>query len=135
MSSQFAPGPPAIVYKTKADYSDYVPVTLSDDKSKIVSYPDPKDIRSAAPVKLKEGYLLDNRGISKNVAFLRWTYEEYKKLPIPLPQDIIYGNILDKDPLTEMCDCGNKSAFKDIESQLNEMIEKGKLRTICKTVK
>src|ERR1044071_4992028 len=86
LSPQFTPGPPAIVYKTKADYSNYVPVILSEDKSKIVSYPDPKDVQSAAPVKLKNGYLLDNRGINKNVAFLRWTYEEYKKFPVAFPR-------------------------------------------------
>ena len=32
----FSPGPAAIVYKTKADYSKLVPVTLSDDKTEII---------------------------------------------------------------------------------------------------
>src|SRR2546423_15562709 len=84
---QFTPGPPVLVYKTKTDYTNYVPVILSDDKTRIISYPDPKDIQNSAPVKLKNGYLLDNRGISKNAAFLNWTYAKYSKLPATLSQE------------------------------------------------
>jgi hypothetical protein len=38
--------PHLLVYKTKGDYKNYVPVMLSDDKSRIISYPDPKDIKA-----------------------------------------------------------------------------------------
>ena len=33
------PGPQTIVYKTKKDYYNLVPVLLSDDKTEIISYP------------------------------------------------------------------------------------------------
>src|ERR1039458_8963912 len=81
---QYIPGPHVVVYKTKANYNNLVPVELTDDKTKIVSYPDPKDVKTengySLPSSLNNGYLLDNRGIGKNAAFLKITYEEYAKL-------------------------------------------------------
>ena len=59
--------PPCIIYRTRSDYSMYVPVTLSADKIKIVSYPDIKDIyfngKLSVLTLLADGFLLDNRGI------------------------------------------------------------------------
>ena len=85
-------GPAAIIYKTKADYSKNVPVTLSDDKLHVVSYPAPQDVyfhgELAYPTQLAKGFLLDNRGISVNSAFISLTYEEYSKLPAaPDPEE------------------------------------------------
>jgi hypothetical protein len=61
---KFMPGPNAIIYKTKANYNHLVAVTLSADKSEIVSYPHPSDINpnvlSVHPTELNKGYLLDN---------------------------------------------------------------------------
>jgi hypothetical protein len=68
---------PVLVYKTKKDYSRQVAVTLSDDKSKIVSYPDPADCAAGwerlQPEQLHKGFLLDKRGLTRNVAFLKIT--------------------------------------------------------------
>ena len=36
--------PPTIIYKAAKKYADLVPITLSEDKQIIVSYPDPRDI-------------------------------------------------------------------------------------------
>lgn len=136
---EYYPGPHAIVYKTKADYSNNVPVLLSDDKSGIVSYPHPMDIKSGnsypLPTFLHDGYLLDNRGINKNVAFLKITYEQYAKLAHPLSLQEMTDLIIDKDPLIEMCDCGIRSIFIDLTGQLNQLIDTKKLRTTCKTIK
>jgi hypothetical protein len=136
---QFTPGPPVLVYKTKANYQNLVPVLLSDDKSQIISYPHPGDLKVenqfSYPGILRNGYLLDNRGINSNVAFLKLTYEEYsgrKEAPDLLE---LFQQIIDKDPLAELCDCGNKAAFSDIEKQLNQLIEEGRLRTVCKVLK
>ena len=78
------PSPPCIVYKTKSDYSKNIPVILSDDQTRIVSYPDVKDVyfkgNLAYPTVLNDGFLLDNRGIGPNVAFLSVTYEQYSKM-------------------------------------------------------
>lgn len=135
----YTPGPPALVYKTKINYNNQVPVILSEDKSKIVAYPDPSDIRMGNdfpyPTVLNNGYLLDNRGIGKNVAFLKITYKEYSKLSEAPSVKELYSMILDKDPLTELCNCGNRNAFTDIMEQLNELINNHTLRTTCKSIK
>jgi hypothetical protein len=132
----YSPGPSAIVYKTKADYSKNVPVILSADKSEIVSYPHPTDIKSGDlfqyPTVLKGGYLLDNRGVNENVAFLKLTYEEYSKMPEAPSLEILYSLIIEKDPIIKICDCGNKKAFNNLTEQLNTLILKNKLLTVCK---
>lgn len=136
---QFIPGPKAFVYKTKGDYYNLVPVLLSEDKTKIIAYPHPSDLKLGneyqLPTFLNKGYLLDNRGIGLNVAFLKLTYQEYSELQ-SLPTLIeLYSYIIDKDPLEKLCDCGVKSAFTDIENQLNDLIEKDDLKATCKTLK
>jgi len=90
--------PPVLIYKTKADYYYHVPVVLTPDKKGLASYPGVKDIYFngdyAYPVRLHDGFLLDNRGIGPNVAFLTYTYEEYGKLN----QDALSYRINEQDP-------------------------------------
>ena len=122
----FSKGPSVIIYKTKKDYSDKVPVILNDDKTKITSYPGMKDIfyngKLALPTKLNDGFLLDNRGINKNVAFLNMTYEEYsKQKEVPLLSEMM-KMIIDNDPLTEMYNCGSRYQYKEIITDLNKII-------------
>ncbi|WNJ17052.1 hypothetical protein [Pontibacter sp. G13] len=134
----YTSGPPAIVYKTKQDYSQLVPVLLSADKSQIVSYPHPKDLKVGGkylvPTSLSKGYWLDNKGIMGEVAFLGMTYAEYAALPEAPSLADLYDAIVDKDPMMEVCDCGSRKAFSDIEQQLNRLIDKRKLRTKCKAI-
>jgi hypothetical protein len=135
----FVTAPPTLVYKTKANYNNLVPILLSDDKKEIISYPHPSDLKVGStfvlPTLLNNGYLLDNRGIGTNVAFLKLTYEEYSKLDnVPTLKEL-YDLIIDKDPLTELCNCGNNRAFADKTKQINNLIDTKKLRTTCKTIK
>ncbi|MDP3442356.1 MAG: hypothetical protein Q8T08_05795 [Ignavibacteria bacterium] len=136
ISSDFRALKPLLVYKTKANYNNLVPVILSADKTEIISYPHPDDIKTgnkySIPVILHNGYLLDQRGIGKNVAFLNMTYEEYAKLKVVPTIKELYNLIVDKDPLIELCNCGTKYAFSDPINQLNELIDSNKLKTICK---
>src|SRR5688572_17977141 len=96
------PGPHAMVYKTKANYNNLVSVELSDDKTKITSYPAPTDVIAdkgyASPSLLHSDYLLDNRGISKNSAFIKMTYEEYSRLQTAPSLKELFEMIVDKDP-------------------------------------
>jgi hypothetical protein len=132
-------GPPALVYKTRADYDKLVPVIMNDAKTVIVSYPHPNDVKNSQglmmPVQLKKGYLLDKKGIGKNVAFLNITYEEYAKLSEPPEMEQLEKLILDKDPLVELCDCGNITRFTDPVNQLNDYIKHHSLSDRCKTIK
>jgi hypothetical protein len=130
--------PPCIIYRTRSDYFLNVPVTLSADRSKIVSYPDIRDIwfngKLSVPTRLANGFLLDNRGIGLQVAFLSYTYEEYSKLSSTPTATDLMSMLLDKDPLTEMYQCGQRSQYTDIEQALNALITSGKLNT-CKKLK
>jgi hypothetical protein len=132
------PSPPCIIYKTRSDYSKNIPVTLSEDKTKIISYPDVKDVyyngELAYPTQLNDGFLLDNRGIGPNVAFLTVTYEQYSQLDkTPSATDLFYS-ILDKDPVIVMYQCGSRIQYKEIVIELNELISSGKI-TSCNKLK
>jgi hypothetical protein len=123
---------PAIIYSTKADYSNNVPVTLSADKMEIVAYPSPKDVfykgALAKPVSLQDGFWLDNRGIGPNSAFLKMTYEEYSKLSAaPVLADLM-KMIIDKDPFVSIYNLGNRDRFKDEAKEINALIAKGALK-------
>jgi len=132
-------GPHLLVYKTRGDYRQKVPVLLSEDKKSILSYPDPADLKMAKgytlPSLLHKGYLLDNRGIGKNVAFLKMTYKEYAALKSPPSTEELYKMIIDKAPITVLCDCGLKQSFKNPEKQVNSLIDKKQLKKACKTLK
>ncbi len=136
---QFIPGPSAIVYKTKNNYNDLVAVILSDDKSEIISYPAPSDVKKEGynpnPTILKNGYLLDNRGINPNVAFINLTYQQYGELKEVPTLKKLFEMIVDKDPLLEMCNCGNRDSILNTEAKLNYLITKNLLNDKCKKVK
>jgi hypothetical protein len=129
--------PPAIIYKTKTDYFDKVPVILSDDKTRIVSFPDPRDLKIngefAYPSKLANGYLLDNRGIGPNAAFLRFSYEEYCNMDNIPTAERLFNYIIEKYPFTEMYQCGNRGNYDEIVAELNLMISAGKIKD-CKNL-
>ena len=124
--------PAVVIYKTKKDYSQNVPVGLSEDKMKIVSYPAISDVKIWGkypyPTRLEDGYLLDNRGISQNVAFLSYTYEEYAALPATPSVSTLMEKIIDKDPLIEIHNCGNRSQYNNLIKELNELIRSGKFK-------
>jgi hypothetical protein len=101
--------PPTIIYKTRSDYAKHIPVNLSTDHTYIISYPGVKDIyyngELSYPTVLAYGYLLDNRGISPQVAFLDFTYEQYRNLAETPTADELFKHIIDADPLTELFSC------------------------------
>lgn len=135
----FAALPHVIIYKTKKDYSHRVPVILSEDKAQIMSYPHPSDLvwggKLALPGQLHKGYLLDNRGIGKHVAFSKYTYEAYSKLKEAPTIEELKKNIEDRDPLLELWDCGKKTGFKDLEKELNDCIDKDQLSERFKRIR
>ena len=93
--------PRVVVYKTKADYSNLVPVNMNDAKTEIVSYPDPTDIKNnKRPTTLNDGFLLDNFGIGKNVAYLDYTYEQYAALEQVPDMETLMQHISERNPLT-----------------------------------
>ncbi len=134
----FNPGPHVIVYKTTGDYKFNVPVLLSDDGKDIISYPHPSDIKatelSVVPTVLKNGYLIDNRGISAKAAYLKLTYSEYAKLDSVPSIATLKSWIIATNAVTELCDCGDKSGYTNLEKQINDMIERDSLKSICRKI-
>ncbi len=128
--------PPITVYKTKGNYNNLVPIRLSDDKTQIVSYPAPSDLKKdgqfSFPTELEGGFLIDNLGISKNTAFIKLTYEEYAALQNTLPLSELFKLIVDKSPFLEIYDCGNKQSFTNLKDQLNEQIRNGEFKKLYK---
>ena len=131
--------PHVIIYKTKLKYRDLVPVTLSKDKKTITSYPGPDDVKTgsgyALPVLLHKGYLLDRRGIGVNSAFLKYTYEQYGDLKSPPSTAELYKMIVDKSPITEICDCGVRLGGSNSVDLLNKLIDNNELKKKCKIYK
>lgn len=129
-------GPPVIIYKTTKDYAKYVPVELSADKKTIVSFPAVTDVfyqgQLAYPSLLNQGFLLDNRGIGPNVAFLDYTYKAYANFKSTPPVNELEKHIMDRNPLIIMYNCGVRYEYKDIVPELNSIIDAGKLDSFKK---
>ena len=131
----YTPGPPAIIYKTKKDYSKNVPVILSADKSEIAAYFGTTDLtykgKLAFPTQLDDGFLLDNIGISENVAYTSLTIDAYTKSMKVFSVKELFELIIDDDPLEIMYNCGNRNKFTNEETELNQIINNKQLKS-CK---
>jgi len=129
LSSGIKSSPSTLVYKTRGDYFQRVPVTMNAAKDRILAYPDPVDVRLgdrlAVPTRLAKGYLLDNRGIGPNTAFLTYTYQNYAALSKVPSLSQLMDSLLDRNPLTELWDCGPRTLYKKEEDELNALMENG----------
>ncbi|MCC6578339.1 MAG: hypothetical protein IT228_13445 [Flavobacteriales bacterium] len=129
--------PHVLVYRTRSDTRGLVPVTLSEDRSRIVAYPHPGDIDPvrSAPVELAGGWLLDRRGITAQVAFLGTTYAAYAKLEQAPSLEEMMAGIADRDPLMDLCDCGPRTAFKDVEAEVGAYAARNEIHRRCKRIR
>jgi len=129
-------GPSVIIYKTNKNYYQNVPIVLSEDKSRIVSFPDIKDLEKnntyMFPTRLESGYLLDNRGINENAAFLSITYDEYSKLEKTPSVIALKEMIQDDNPFSELYFCGSRYDYDDVVSELNTKILNGNFSSFKK---
>ena len=120
--------PSVIVYKTRGDYNNLVPVMMDVTGTHIVSYPDPSDLMRndgslRTPTQLNDGYLLDNKGINAHTAFVDYTYHEYIALDtVPTAHELI-EHIVDKHPFVEMWDCGKITKYRDVVEDINNLID------------
>lgn len=124
--------PVVYIYKTKKDYSHLVPITMNADRTRILSYPAPSDLirngQLTLPTALDKGYWLDNRGITPNVVFLTYTYEEYSKMPTAPSKEDMLKHIEDKYPLVNIINCGKRADYKDLVTELNQYIHDQNLK-------
>lgn len=118
---------PFIIYKTKANYNHLVPVLLNEPKTRIVAYPAPSDLKVDGdlrlPTQLSNGYLLDNKGIGKNVAFTSYTYKEYAARNEAPGIEELMNHIVDNDPLLELYDCKDYINLKHDLKKVNRLVK------------
>lgn len=121
------------VYKTKGDYSLYVPIELSSDKSRITSAPG----RCGPPQNLVNGYFLGNT-MGVNTAYLSLTIEEYNSYEPLLGVDSLYKYIMEDDPFLEYYrgDIGSVSNDHGIDTTfINTLILEDRLTEYFEKVK
>lgn len=122
---------PLYIYKSKLSNNTWVPITLTDDKKSVMSYPHPKDVQRdgelLTPIRLKDGFLLDRQGINKNMVFIHISYADYAKRNGPLPIDSMLMMIVEPDPIIELYQIGYWGDFDDPVKELNRILRKGQL--------
>ena len=96
--------PRAVVYRTDRDYSELVAVTLDATGKRIVSFPDPADLRGTdpRPLPLRDGWLLDRRGVGPRTAFLDISVSDYAALEKAPSADSLLRHVKVRSPFTEM---------------------------------
>ena len=89
--------PNARIYRTSTDVDALVPVNVNPATGQLVSYPAPTDITGASmPVVLKDGWLLDRRGIGPDTRFINYTYSQYHDLTeAPSPAQLLESIVPD----------------------------------------
>lgn len=119
--------PAIIIYKTRADYSNLVPVNLNPEKTEVISFPAPSDIRSRLnnirPEPLGKGYLLDHRGINAQSAYIQLTWEEYAELNHSPSPEALFKLLIDKNPFISMYHCGNGTLTPEELNKVRKKIE------------
>lgn len=134
-SFAFAPGPNVIIYQLNGNWENLVPVTLSEDRTKIVAYPGPLDLQKMKPpMYLKHGWWLDTRGISENTAFLSITLDEYKTYKETLSLEEMKQKIKVLKPFKRMYNCGNSIVNEDYIDKLKNQLRKKSIKK-CTCVK
>ncbi len=100
------------IYKFESgmDYSNYVPVELTIDKTKITS--NPSEVNSRWPVKLVSGYYL-NGSMGVNSGYLSLTVEEYNSYDILPGVDSLFKLLVEKDPYLEYYQRNDDGTFRD----------------------
>ena len=122
-----------VIYKTKKDYSNLVPIQLSEDKQSVIGYPAPEDLiqyGNKNAIQLENGFLIDLVGVSKNSVFTAFTMNDYQKMQIPSLNDFKI-NIIDIDPFSEMYVCNQNYTKKEIENSIKDST----LFTNCSKIK
>lgn len=130
---------PVVVYKCKGKFHDKVPVQLNEAKTEIVSYPHPKDLIVAGqlryPIKLKQGYWLDNQGLGLNTAFLKMDYDTYSQLEEVPSLKELFAMVEESDPFTEFYIFQEGINSEDLVVEINGWIKKGMLAEKGKRLK
>lgn len=129
---------PVVIYKTKANFDRLVPIAVAGEPPRLASYPDPTDLKFSDgsyrhPLHLKEGYLLDRKGVGPQTVFLRLTYEAYCAQP-PDPSTLL-SLIAESDPMEEIWHCHLPYHSDALVDTLNHLITSQLLNRRCSRIK
>lgn len=122
------PGP-MIIYKTRHDYQDFLSISLTEDKSKVSSYPGPTDIDNYdKPIKLANDYytsLIWLDYVYTDIRINDWgrIWDSIHVNNIKTSQ-FLYDHIIDFDPFVEF--------YVDYERIVNYYPDTTFLNTIIK---
>ena len=120
---------PIVIYKTRGDYRELVPIQLSADGSTVVSYPSRYDLGKPGafltPLLLDGGYLVDRRGVGLHTAFLKLSYEEYYALPNDPSMAELLNWVLDREPLTFLAVCDRSYFTTKSKEEFERYIAEG----------
>ncbi len=130
----YRPGPcdasgPIVVYKTKQDYSNNITIQLSKDKKKVTCYPGPQDAIHQRPIRLANGYLLQQ--MCGN-AVTSVTFDDYINSTNSYTQAEWLSFVIDTDPYLEIYECC-KCTGRDTVA-INNLIKNNQLSK-CETLK
>ena len=125
------------VGKTKQDYSNFVWVTISNDK--ITGAPATNNIFDYKYITLHDEYItggnISNEKIPINVAVTDYT--KMNNFPPPFSFEEMYNLILDKNPFIELYKCFDdkyKGYTDSSINALNVLIDNNKLSTNCEKI-
>lgn len=122
-------GIPTVIYQMKKDYSALVPIILNEEKTKVVSYPAPKDMfhpngELRVQQKLSNDFYLDQIGLTINSAFISYTIEDYSRMMIPPSTDSLFKLVIADDPFKKMYNLGNRKQYLE-EAKVDEIVSSG----------
>ncbi len=121
-SSKLCSSDPCTIYKTKYDYSNFISVQLSDDKTQVLAYPFVLDVHVQHPIPLANGYYL-KRMLGN--AFTSIRFGEYDTIcHYNFYPSLFTKRLIDCNPFTEYWEgCGTDTAY------INSLIRSGTLST------
>ncbi len=122
-------GAPTVIYQMKQDFSKLVPVVMDESKTKIVSYPAPRDMFDKQgnlryPVDLGEGFYLDEIGIGIHTAYIDIEIEQYSRMLNPPTLDSLLKLVIETDPFKKMYNLGNRKQYPKVEP-IKELVKSG----------
>jgi hypothetical protein len=125
--------------KTKIDYSNFVWMTLSSDKTKIVEGSSPKNSFQNKYIVLHDGYVMGGfiDPLSVPLDLTIANYKQMDELSVSFTQ--MYNIILDKNPFVELYKCNNSASFtNDFSSNavniINSYIDNNQLTVNCSKI-
>ena len=119
-----------VVYKSKSDYSNNVPIMYSKELGSIISYPAPTDVerfKELKPIELSEGYLLDQIGVNLRTVYLEYSLDEYSEFREAPSLETMTKKILEYSPFVELYDIGQPNEKNNSIDKLNKLIKSGEM--------